>query len=67
HSSNTQNGKKNRINFSKSIAKILKDWLYDNIDHPFPNDKEKINLSIMTGLSVEQVSNWFINGRRRLL
>jgi hypothetical protein len=66
-SSNAQNGKKNRINFSKDITNILKDWLFANIDHPYPNNTDKINLSMATGLNVEQISNWFINGRRRLL
>jgi hypothetical protein len=66
-SSNGQNVKKSRMNFSKSITKILKDWIYANVSHPFPNDIEKAELSTATGLSIEQINNWFINGRRRLL
>ncbi|KXN67162.1 homeobox protein Pknox1, partial [Conidiobolus coronatus NRRL 28638] len=60
-------GKKMRLNFSKHTTQILKDWLFTNLAHPFPTEQQKLNLSMLTGLSIEQINNWFINGRRRLL
>lgn len=30
----------------------------ENLDHPYPNDEEKIVLAKKCGISVDQVSNW---------
>ncbi|PHT51240.1 BEL1-like homeodomain protein 11 [Capsicum baccatum] len=48
-----------------SVA-ILRSWLFEHFLHPYPNDSEKLMLSSQTGLSKNQVSNWFINARVRL-
>ncbi|XP_060194475.1 BEL1-like homeodomain protein 11 [Lycium barbarum] len=45
---------------------ILRSWLFEHFLHPYPNDSEKLMLSSQTGLSKNQVSNWFINARVRL-
>ncbi|CAA0821986.1 BEL1-like homeodomain protein 11 [Striga hermonthica] len=45
---------------------ILRAWLFEHFLHPYPNDSEKLMLSTQTGLSKNQVSNWFINARVRL-
>ncbi|GFP95148.1 bel1-like homeodomain protein 11 [Phtheirospermum japonicum] len=45
---------------------ILRAWLFEHFLHPYPNDSEKLMLSSQTGLSKNQVSNWFINARVRL-
>ncbi|KAM5564980.1 BEL1-like homeodomain protein 11 [Rosa sericea] len=48
-----------------SVA-ILRSWLFEHFLHPYPNDSEKQMLASQTGLSKNQVSNWFINARVRL-
>ncbi|KAL6215688.1 hypothetical protein ACLB2K_015116 [Fragaria x ananassa] len=48
-----------------SVA-ILRTWLFEHFLHPYPNDPEKLMLASQTGLSKNQVSNWFINARVRL-
>ena len=53
--------------FPRPVIKILKDWLVEHIDHPYPTEEEKGILSVQTGLSLNQISNWFINARRRIL
>ncbi|KAK8606795.1 hypothetical protein V6N13_052552 [Hibiscus sabdariffa] len=45
---------------------ILRAWLFEHFLHPYPSDADKLLLSRQTGLSKNQVSNWFINARVRL-
>ncbi|PSS14019.1 BEL1-like homeodomain protein 8 [Actinidia chinensis var. chinensis] len=49
----------------RSVA-ILRSWLFDHFLHPYPTDTDKHMLATRTGLSRNQVSNWFINARVRL-
>ncbi|KAH3670997.1 hypothetical protein OGAPHI_000708 [Ogataea philodendri] len=60
-----KNFKKKRSNLPKKTTVILLNWLNDNLEHPYPNSKEKQELVTKTGLSNQQLSNWFINARRR--
>ncbi|KAG7035218.1 BEL1-like homeodomain protein 2, partial [Cucurbita argyrosperma subsp. argyrosperma] len=45
---------------------ILRAWLFEHFLHPYPSDGDKHLLARQTGLSRNQVSNWFINARVRL-
>lgn len=45
---------------------ILRAWLFDHFLHPYPTDADKHMLATQTGLSRNQVSNWFINARVRV-
>ncbi|OIW10983.1 hypothetical protein TanjilG_22790 [Lupinus angustifolius] len=45
---------------------ILRAWLFEHFLHPYPSDADKQLLARQTGLSRNQVSNWFINARVRL-
>ncbi|KAL6511791.1 hypothetical protein OROGR_021388 [Orobanche gracilis] len=45
---------------------ILRAWLFEHFLHPYPTESEKLMLASQTGLSKNQVSNWFINARVRL-
>ncbi|KAL4389064.1 hypothetical protein AHAS_Ahas03G0007700 [Arachis hypogaea] len=45
---------------------ILKSWLFEHFLHPYPTDTDKHMLATQTGLSRNQVSNWFINARVRV-
>jgi len=50
----------------KEAIGILKKWLFNHFGHPYPNQTEKQQLSLQTGLSVQQISYWFINARVRI-
>lgn len=58
-------GKKNSARFSRAALKVLKEWMEDHRDNPYPTDEEKEALKDQTGLNLTQVSNWFANTRRR--
>jgi len=58
---------KKRQNFPREITSVLTKWLYSHEDHPYPTEEEKTMLGQQTGLSMSQISGWFINARRRKL
>ncbi|KAK4422233.1 Homeobox protein A [Sesamum alatum] len=45
---------------------VLRAWMFQNFLHPYPKDAEKHLLALKSGLTRNQVSNWFINARVRL-
>ncbi|CAH9075255.1 unnamed protein product [Cuscuta europaea] len=45
---------------------VLRAWLFDHFLHPYPTDTDKHMLAAQTGLTRNQVSNWFINARVRV-
>lgn len=47
--------------------KVLEKWMYDHRLYCYPTKTEKQSLALETGLSVQKISNWFINSRRRML
>ena len=51
--------------FPRAAVKILKDWMVEHHDNPYPTDEEKELLGEQTGLSTGQISNWMANTRRR--
>ncbi|CAN3372652.1 hypothetical protein DIRU0_C06282 [Diutina rugosa] len=57
--------RKTRNNLPKETTYILLKWLNDHLNHPYPNSFEKNQLMMSTGLNQQQLSNWFINARRR--
>jgi hypothetical protein len=59
--------KRRRGNLPKQVTEYLKRWLILHKKHPYPTEREKQKLADETGLMVSQISNWFINARRRIL
>jgi hypothetical protein len=49
------------------VTAILRDWLSRHKKHPYPTEEEKASLAAETNLNLNQISNWFINARRRIL
>lgn len=58
---------KRRPNFPKNIVVKLESWLLSHPDNPYPDMAQKKRLSEELGLSIKQINDWFINGRRRKL
>ncbi|WPH05089.1 Homeobox protein TGIF1 [Acrodontium crateriforme] len=54
-----------RGNLPKQSTEIMKTWFDQNISNPYPSEEQKLHFSKATGVSMTQVSNWFINHRRR--
>ncbi|SCU84151.1 LAME_0C08460g1_1 [Lachancea meyersii CBS 8951] len=54
-----------RTNLPKKTVEILNEWLVSHLNYPYPSPQEKRELLAKTGLSKVQLSNWFINVRRR--
>ncbi|CAN8240013.1 unnamed protein product [Cochlearia groenlandica] len=50
----------------ENSVSVLRAWLFEHFLHPYPKESEKIMLAKQTGLSKNQVANWFINARVRL-
>jgi hypothetical protein len=57
--------KKTGARFPRAAVRVMKTWLMDHNDHPYPTDKEKDELKTRTGLKRSQISNWLANARRR--
>ncbi|KAI9930658.1 hypothetical protein ASPWEDRAFT_39562 [Aspergillus wentii DTO 134E9] len=57
---------KNR-RLSQDTVKVLRSWLHQHQEYPYPTEEEKEELQEQTGLSKTQIYNWFSNARRRRL
>ncbi|GAB5590157.1 hypothetical protein Unana1_05057 [Umbelopsis nana] len=62
-----QSHKRRRGNLPKPVIILLRTWLINNKRHPYPSEEVKRHLARQTGLTKSQISNWFINARRRIL
>jgi hypothetical protein len=55
----------NSARFSRKAISILKSWLRNHNDNPYPTEQERDDLKQNTGLTRTQISNWLANARRR--
>ncbi|QIW94786.1 hypothetical protein AMS68_000304 [Peltaster fructicola] len=65
HYDYSQGKSRKRSNLPKQSTEIMKTWFDNNISNPYPSEEQKALFSSATGISMTQVSNWFINHRRR--
>jgi len=65
--SNESKQRKRRGNLPKETIDKLKAWFVAHLQHPYPTEDKKQELMRQTGLQMNQISNWFINARRRQL
>ncbi|CAC5392214.1 unnamed protein product [Mytilus coruscus] len=54
------------VSATKGNTKILKDWLKQNRNNPYPTKTDKVMLAYSTNMTMTQISNWFANSRRRI-
>lgn len=64
--SNSHNSKK-KTALSAHAVEYLKNWMMspDHIDHPYPTEDEKLRIMNETGIVLKQLTNWFVNNRKR--
>ena len=43
---------------------ILRNWCLENIDSPYPNERDKLDICILTYLTLTQVNNWRVPAAR---
>ncbi|KAJ5682838.1 hypothetical protein N7462_006003 [Penicillium macrosclerotiorum] len=63
--SDSRSRKNSSSRFPRKAVNILKNWLRDHNENPYPTETEKDELKQNTGLSRIQISNWLANARRR--
>lgn len=56
---------KKRPNHAPETIAVLTLWFNANILNPYPSDSDKRLLCLESGITVDQLNNWFINHRRR--
>jgi hypothetical protein len=61
-----QKSKKGKTKIPKKALIILKNWLTDHFQDPYPSHIEKLALAKEAGISFKQVQNWFTNARGRV-
>lgn len=54
-------------NLPLETVEYLKAWMMspEHIAHPYPTEKEKQEIMVDTGIELKQLTNWFVNNRKR--
>mmetsp|Transcript_27531 Transcript_27531/g.46863 ORF Transcript_27531/g.46863 Transcript_27531/m.46863 type:complete len:607 (+) Transcript_27531:348-2168(+) len=58
---------KKKTALSSHAVEYLKNWMMspDHIEHPYPTEDEKVRIMKETGIELKQLTNWFVNNRKR--
>ena len=69
HSSSFKDSKNKRKTTSlpQETVDYLKNWMMspEHIAHPYPTEQEKADIMADTGIELKQLTNWFVNNRKR--
>ncbi|VUC35842.1 unnamed protein product [Clonostachys rosea] len=57
--------KQRPVRFSAMSVKVLRNWMSDHLDNPYPGSQDLRLLQSQTGLTKRQISTWFANARKR--
>jgi len=57
--------KRRRANLPKSAVEVMEKWFRENSDKPYPSEEQKRLLAVDANIKEDQVSNWFVNVRKR--
>ncbi|KAB8527778.1 hypothetical protein FH972_025431 [Carpinus fangiana] len=61
----SEHNRRRRGNLPKESTNILNSWFNAHASYPYPKEDEKQALQQQCNLTMAQISNWFINARRR--
>ncbi|KAJ9074045.1 Homeobox protein tos8 [Entomophthora muscae] len=50
-----------------AVVNTLREWLFNHTNNPYPTPEEKEALYKKTHLTPNQLNDWFVNARRRIL
>jgi Homeobox KN domain len=55
------------ISLPSETVEYLKSWMMspEHVAHPYPTEQEKIIIMKETGIELKQLTNWFVNNRKR--
>mmetsp|Transcript_2305 Transcript_2305/g.3095 ORF Transcript_2305/g.3095 Transcript_2305/m.3095 type:complete len:382 (+) Transcript_2305:152-1297(+) len=59
--------KRKTTSLPSSTVEYLKAWMMspEHVAHPYPTEKEKCQIMADTGIELKQLTNWFVNNRKR--
>jgi len=60
-------GKRKATTLPATTVEYLKAWMMspEHIAHPYPTEQEKTKIMKDTGIELKQLTNWFVNNRKR--
>jgi len=66
-STTTAASKRKSASLPNETVEYLKAWMMspEHIAHPYPTEAEKVKIMNETGLEIKQLTNWFVNNRKR--
>jgi Homeobox KN domain len=65
--SSNNNEKRKSSSLRSETVDYLKAWMMspEHIAHPYPTEQEKAKIMADTGIELKQLTNWFVNNRKR--
>lgn len=64
---NFQSAEQKRERLPAKAVNVMREWLFEHVENPFPTNEEKIEIAFQAELTTQQVNQWFVNARRRIL
>jgi hypothetical protein len=59
--------RRQRKNHDATSTRVLKQWLFQNLQRPYPSREERSKLALASFLTEDQVVHWFNNARKRMV
>lgn len=65
--SSSSSSKRKSASLPSETVEYLKNWMMsaEHIAHPYPTEQEKTEIMKETGIELKQLTNWFVNNRKR--
>eukprot|EP00585_Thalassiosira_rotula_P001747 CAMPEP_0196134062 /NCGR_PEP_ID=MMETSP0910-20130528/3045_1 /TAXON_ID=49265 /ORGANISM="Thalassiosira rotula, Strain GSO102" /LENGTH=454 /DNA_ID=CAMNT_0041393861 /DNA_START=84 /DNA_END=1448 /DNA_ORIENTATION=+ len=63
----SQKGGRKSASLPPETVEYLKSWMMspEHVAHPYPTEQEKAQIMAETGIELKQLTNWFVNNRKR--